>query len=264
MTLLAWNGGFLVDPEREVSAEDEELVAHAFAIEVVYVPEIPDEPLPEFAEALPVEASSVPPPPVEIELEFAELAALAEPPESELVPDPAFDELPPLHSPSSPDSAPKLEPPVRGDLRIPRVIGVGGKREDADGTIEGSREGSLVADPKPAATPEPAGPDSAPARPAATPRVVEHAQLDHAPNPVYPRRARELRQEGTVTLLALVKASGDVEACEVERSSGHPLLDEAGKKAVLGWRFKKRFVDGLAVPFTARVPLVFFIPRGGN
>lgn len=101
----------------------------------------------------------------------------------------------------------------------------------------------------------------APAEVTSGPIGLEDATTEYAPQPVYPRRAVEQRLEGEVTLLALVKADGTVGACEVETSSGHALLDDAAKIALVKWRFKPRLRDGELRPFTARVPFRFFIPR---
>ena len=117
---------------------------------------------------------------------------------------------------------------------------------------------------EPPAAPTAPTPQSAPASPpeiTSGPIGLQDATTEYAPQPVYPRRAVEQRLEGEVTLLALVKADGTVGACEVETSSGHALLDEAAKVALLKWRFKPRFRDGELRPFTARVPFRFFIPR---
>ncbi len=107
-----------------------------------------------------------------------------------------------------------------------------------------------------------AEPVAPPAASPATPPVAETVDLadvatDSAPQPVYPRRAVELRLEGEVVLLALVRADGTVGACEVETSSGHPLLDGAAQVALRRWKFKPRLRDGAPRPFTARVPFHF-------
>jgi protein TonB len=121
------------------------------------------------------------------------------------------------------------------------------------------RRPAAVAQP-PAPVPPAPEPATQPPDVASETAIVQEAPVIDAPRPVYPRRAIELALEGTVTLLALVKADGTVEACEVESSSGHALLDEAARAALKRWRFKPRVIDGIARPFTARVPFDFFIP----
>ncbi len=102
--------------------------------------------------------------------------------------------------------------------------------------------------------------DRAPAAPAVD-SLVQDAATEFTVTPTYPRQAVTLHLEGEVVLLALVKADGTVNGCEIESSSGHDLLDDAAKAALLQWRFKPHVVDGLARPFTARIPFQFFIPK---
>ena len=90
--------------------------------------------------------------------------------------------------------------------------------------------------------------------------IVDGAVIDSAPSPTYPPKAIRDHREGTVTLLALVRGDGSVEAALIETSSGHGSLDSAARDALLTWKFKPRLVDGSARPFTARVPFRFFIP----
>jgi protein TonB len=95
------------------------------------------------------------------------------------------------------------------------------------------------------------------------PAVVEEAETLDAPAPAYPRQALRKRQEGTVVLLADVRADGTVEKARVESSSGFPLLDDAALDAVERWRFKPRVVSEGPRAFVARVPFKFSITRGG-
>jgi protein TonB len=95
------------------------------------------------------------------------------------------------------------------------------------------------------------------------PPTIEQAETIDAPVPDYPRQAQRKRQEGTVTLLADVRADGTVDGCRVETSSGFPLLDDAALAVLPTWRFKPRIVAGAAIPFIARVPFRFVITRRG-
>jgi protein TonB len=94
------------------------------------------------------------------------------------------------------------------------------------------------------------------------PPPVEAAETIDAPAPEYPRTARRKRQEGTVTLLADVRADGTVASCRIETSSGFPLLDAAAQAVLPSWRFKPRVVAGNAQPFVARVPFRFTLGGG--
>lgn len=190
-------------------------------------------------------------PPVEID-----------PPAAETPPDPVADEEPleePLadaHEPRPVDSLAPLAAPPPSIERLPAA------RPPPLPTLPPAAPEAV---PPPATEPPPLAPAAPtpppPAEVASDPLELSEATTDFAPQPVYPARAIELRLEGTATLLALVKADGRVEACEVETSSGHPLLDEAARAALKRWRFKPRLVDGRARPFTARVPFHFFIPK---
>ncbi len=93
------------------------------------------------------------------------------------------------------------------------------------------------------------------------PAVVEEAETLEAPPPAYPRAALRKKQEGTVVLLADVRADGSVEHAHVETSSGFPLLDDAALDVLERWRFKPRVAAGKATPFAARVPFKFSIGR---
>ncbi|MBL8841352.1 MAG: TonB family protein [Planctomycetes bacterium] len=192
-------------------------------------------------------------PPVEID-----------PPAAEARPDPVADEEP-LEEPVAEVRAPRpLDPLAPLAAPPPAIERLPAARPPPRPALPPA---PLEAVPPPATEPPPLAPAPAaptpppPAEVASDPLELSEATTDFAPQPVYPARAIELRLEGTATLLALVKADGRVEACEVETSSGHPLLDEAARAALKRWRFKPRLVDGRARPFTARVPFHFFIPK---
>lgn len=175
-------------------------------------------------------------------------AVPADPPPAEPVDEPAPDEPLDLAEPATPVE--RLEPlapePAHLVARLPRRL---------------APPAAPAPEPAPAAAEPAPVPPSTP-EPQATP-VVDLGELmtEEAPRPVYPRRAWEQGIGGTVVLLALVKADGTVEACEVESSSGHELLDEAARAALKRWRFRPRIVGGRARPFTVRVPFDFLPPR---
>ena len=75
--------------------------------------------------------------------------------------------------------------------------------------------------------------------------------------PPYPERAKEQKQEGLVILLARVDGSGRPVEVNIKQSSGYFLLDEAGLKAVKGWKFKPARRGGLAVESKTEVPIRF-------
>lgn len=83
---------------------------------------------------------------------------------------------------------------------------------------------------------------------------------DRAPPPPYPPMARKRGQQGEVLLRVQVDELGRPVAVEVERSSGHRMLDRAAREHVLArWRFHPATVGGEAVKAWARVPVAFRI-----
>lgn len=65
--------------------------------------------------------------------------------------------------------------------------------------------------------------------------------------PDYPLMARRYNEQGTAVLRVLVTAGGTAGEVRIEKSSGHPLLDESALKAVRDWRFSAATRDGKAV-----------------
>lgn len=95
---------------------------------------------------------------------------------------------------------------------------------------------------------------------------VERTELPillHGPRPPYPRRSRELGEQGTVVLAILVGDDGRVRDCGIFRSSGHRLLDESALRTARDrWRFRPSLRSGSPVPQWVRVPVEFRIDEG--
>ena len=79
------------------------------------------------------------------------------------------------------------------------------------------------------------------------------------PPPFYPRRALSQRQEGIVTIRALIGESGEARQIRLHASSGYPLLDKAALQAVGEWQFAPETVDGRPVAAWVEVPVRFEI-----
>jgi len=79
------------------------------------------------------------------------------------------------------------------------------------------------------------------------------------PAPPYPGPARRRGHEGTVLLAVEVLAEGATGKIRVERSSGHPLLDDAALQAVREWRFEPAMKNGTPVPSWVEVPIRFVL-----
>jgi protein TonB len=75
--------------------------------------------------------------------------------------------------------------------------------------------------------------------------------------PVQPPMSRRYGEQGTVVLRVLVKADGNAGAVDLRTSSGFPMLDEAARDAVQGWRFIPATRDGKPVPEWYLVPVTF-------
>ncbi|MBC8352852.1 MAG: TonB family protein [Planctomycetes bacterium] len=80
-----------------------------------------------------------------------------------------------------------------------------------------------------------------------------------SPQPEYPATALENRLEGRVVLRVRIRADGNVATASVLRSSGHSILDEAARRAVLRWRFEPPKRLGIAVRTEIAVPVRFQI-----
>ena len=75
--------------------------------------------------------------------------------------------------------------------------------------------------------------------------------------PVYPRRARELEQQGEALIRARLDPRGNPEEVLVWKSSGFVLLDHAALKAVRGWQFEPARRNGRPVVAWVQIPVRF-------
>jgi TonB family protein len=90
------------------------------------------------------------------------------------------------------------------------------------------------------------------------PRGPSHpARAVHTPQPPYPESAREDGIEGTTQLLISLDAAGKVTGIKIQRSSGDRRLDRAAESEVRKWTFEAKMDDGVAVPSTIKVKVVF-------
>ena len=110
----------------------------------------------------------------------------------------------------------------------------------------------------PADLPRPQPPPSAAPAPLTplTPPRSDAAYLNN-PRPAYPLAARRRGDQGTVLVRVVVKADGMAASVALDRSSGHPALDEAALGAVKSWRFVPARQGGQAVESPYVVPVVF-------
>lgn len=77
--------------------------------------------------------------------------------------------------------------------------------------------------------------------------------------PAYPAAAHRQGLEGEVLLRVWINASGRVQRVEVERSSGHAILDQAAVTAVRAWRGHPARRAGQAVATVELLPIRFVL-----
>lgn len=81
------------------------------------------------------------------------------------------------------------------------------------------------------------------------------------PPPAYPRIARRSGWEGEVFLLVQVDKAGQVQKVEVDRSSGHSILDKVALKVVRNWRFHAAQFNHKPVQGEVVVPIRFELQK---
>lgn len=154
-----------------------------------------------------------------------------------------------VDTPALPEADALERPPTRPDAchcqdRVPVNQRVPVKRS--------ATETVAVAGPTvPARTTERSGAPSTPATPAkktvarrVPPRVIEGQN----PRPPYPRRSRQLGEQGVVIVTVTVDVTGTPTGVELKASSGFERLDEAALEAVAEWRFEPAIIgDQVAV-----------------
>ncbi|MCB2263159.1 MAG: energy transducer TonB [Candidatus Thiosymbion ectosymbiont of Robbea hypermnestra] len=88
-------------------------------------------------------------------------------------------------------------------------------------------------------------------------RRVRKPTPSYRPRPKYPGIARRRGQEGTVILKVLVDTRGQVGSLQVQKSSGHRILDQQAMKTVRKWTFKPGNRGGRPSRMWVRVPIRF-------
>ena len=116
----------------------------------------------------------------------------------------------------------------------------------------------------PAATPAAAQPSaSTPAKEPGMPATARNTDADYKaaylnnPRPAYPLLAIRQGAQGEVLLLVEVLPDGRAGRIELEKFSGHAMLDAAAMNAVRAWRFTPARKDGLLTTQTVRIPIHF-------
>ncbi len=104
--------------------------------------------------------------------------------------------------------------------------------------------------------PTPAAEPGMPATARNTDADYKAAYLNN-PRPLYPLLAIRQGAQGQVLLLVEVLPDGRAGRIELEKFSGHAMLDAAAMNAVRAWRFTPARKDGLLTTQTVRIPIHF-------
>jgi protein TonB len=73
--------------------------------------------------------------------------------------------------------------------------------------------------------------------------------------PDYPQLAREIRAAGLVRISAVVDEHGNVKDARVV--SGHPMLADAARRAVLVWKYKPATLNGQPIQANVSIEIQF-------
>lgn len=117
----------------------------------------------------------------------------------------------------------------------------------------GTGTGPVVEMPDP---PPPAAPAPTPIKVLRISRVLNSEALD-LPKPIYPPIARQVRQQGTVTVRVLINEAGNV--IKAEALSGPPLLVPEAKKAAMQARFSPTRISDHAVQVSGVITYNFVL-----
>ena len=97
--------------------------------------------------------------------------------------------------------------------------------------------------------------DARPRKPKLVPSELQEAKLISRIEPIYPVLAKEIRLEGTVVIRAIIAKDGTVESVEI--LSGHPLLVQAARDAIVRWRYRPTLLNGQPVEVETLVIVIF-------
>jgi len=159
--------------------------------------------------------------------------------------------------PPPPPPPPKVEPPKPPPQR--RLV-----KQQVLPQIEAPKPDVPVVDTAPSGPPvavAPSVPEAAPPPPPPPPEVVTapfgRAGYLNNPPPAYPAAAARQGWQGTVLLRVRVLSTGRVDVVEVQKSSGHKLLDAEAMATVRGWQFTPSKRGDTPIDGWATVPIEF-------
>lgn len=89
------------------------------------------------------------------------------------------------------------------------------------------------------------------------PEILNRATVTQALEREYPTELREAGIGGTVNVWVFIDENGRIQAARIQRSSGHPELDEAALRVVRVMRFSPALNRGEKVPVWVAFPVSF-------
>jgi len=165
-------------------------------------------------------------------------------------------EFAPPPPPPPPPEPPKPQPQVVKQAPAPVRQPLPVVREVVDSGPPTAETVAVATTPQPPAPAPVAAPPAPPApEPVTEPRGF--AGYRNNPAPDYPALAQDRGLQGQVILKVQVLASGKPAAINVEKSSGHKILDDAAVKAVQGWAFEPARRGQTPIDGWVKVPLNF-------
>jgi protein TonB len=155
---------------------------------------------------------------------------------------------------SAPSSNPTGEPaPAGGPATSARALPTDSPSQDVQ---SGLHDGSTGVFAPATLTAEKSGPDTD--EPMVLPAKVAGANVVHTVRPVYPKRAKQKRVQGTVKLRIVINKDGKVDS--VHTLDGNLVLARAAVDAVKQWRYKPFLRNKEAVAVETQVSVVFNLP----
>ena len=137
-------------------------------------------------------------------------------------------------------------------------MGVAGGTGDA-GAVGGVLGGVLGGVPGAPPPPPPPPPKAKPTGPQRIGGQVAEANLIRKVAPAYPPLAKSARVQGTVKFTATISKDGNIE--NLQLVSGHPLLVNAAKEAVLQWKYKPTLLNGEPVEVITEIIVNFTLSQ---
>ncbi len=141
--------------------------------------------------------------------------------------------------------------PRRAAPSRPSAVSAPGPRPD----IAGLETGPRTLSPEPATPTRPVGTQAFQSAAALLP--LGDLQRVSARDPVYPPQALQAHVEGWVEMEFLVTASGTVEGITVLDAQPTGVFEEAATRALSGWVFRPRIVNGQPVPMRSVITMQF-------